>query len=70
VLLEVAGEVRLVVEADGGGHVGGCGAFEYEAAGCVDAAADQVGVRAQAELAGEAADQMRDAAVKRGGRRR
>ena len=33
-------------------------------------AADQVGVRAQAELAGEAAHQVRDAAVERGGRPR
>ena len=57
---EVAGEVCLVVEADGGGHVGGRGTPEHEAAGSVDAAADHIGVRAQAELAGEAADQMRD----------
>ena len=64
---EVAGEVRLVVEADGGGHVGGRGALEQEAAGSVDAAADHVGVRAQAELAGEAAYQVRDAAVEGGG---
>ena len=65
---EVAGEVRLIVEADGGGDVGGRGAPEHEAAGSVDAAADHVGMRAQAELAGEAPHQMRDAAVQGGGR--
>ena len=60
---EVAGEVRLVVKANGSGHIGGCGAPEHEAAGSVNAAAGHIGVRAQAELAGEAANQMRDAAV-------
>src|SRR5580693_1255860 len=63
VLFEVAGGVRLVVEADGGGGVGGRGALEQEAAGGVDAAAGYVGVGAQAVLAGEAAYQVRDGAV-------
>jgi hypothetical protein len=66
--LEVTGEVRLVVEADGGGDLGWRCAPEHEAAGGVDAAADHVGVRAQAELAGEAPDQVGDAALERGGR--
>ena len=57
--LEVAGEVRLIVEADGGGDVGERCAAEDEAAGGVDAAADHVRVRAQAELPGEAPHQMR-----------
>jgi hypothetical protein len=52
VLLEVAGEVRLVVEADGGSHLGGPGALEQQAAGRVDPAPDHVGVRAQAVPAG------------------
>jgi hypothetical protein len=37
--LEVASEVRLIVEADGGGDVGRGRAPEHEAAGGVDAAA-------------------------------
>jgi mannose-6-phosphate isomerase-like protein (cupin superfamily) len=64
---EVAGEVGLVVEADGGGRVSGRGALEQEAAGGVDAASGYVGVGAQAELAGEAAHQVRDGAVQGGG---
>lgn len=67
-LFEVAGEVCLVVEADGGGRVGGRGALEQEAAGGVDAPAGYVGVGAEAVLAGEAAYQVRDGAVQGGGR--
>jgi hypothetical protein len=63
VLFEVAGEMCLVVEAGGGGGVGGCGALEQEAAGGVDAAAGYVSVGAEAVLAGEAAYQVRDGAV-------
>src|SRR5580693_6824416 len=64
----MAGEMSLIVEADRGGDVGRSCAAEHEAAGRVDATADHVGVRAQAELAGEAPHQMGDAALERGGR--
>ncbi len=41
----MAGEVRLIVEADGGGHLGGPGALEQQAgvadAGVVDGGAGQ-----------------------------
>ena len=60
--------MRLIVEADGGGDVGRRRAPENEAAGGVDATADHVGMRAQAELAGEAPHQMGDAALEGGGR--
>ena len=66
--LEMAGEMSLVVKADGGGHIGGRSALEQKRPGHVDAAAGQVAVRAEAELAGEAADEVGNAAVERGGR--
>src|ERR1700735_4680499 len=50
------------------GGKGPGGEREQGGASRVDATADHVGVRAQAELAGEAPHQMGDAALERGGR--
>jgi hypothetical protein len=58
---EVPGEVCLVAESDRGGHLHGPGAPEQFPACGVDPAADDIRVRAHAELPGEAADQMRNA---------
>src|SRR5260370_29160342 len=66
--LEVAGEVRLIVEAGRRRRVRGPGAAEQLTAGDFDPAADDVSVRAHAELTGEAADEMGNGAIERRGR--
>lgn len=54
---EVAGEVRLVMEAGGGRNVGDRLSGEEQAAGRVDSAADEVSVGWQAKCRGEAANE-------------
>ena len=63
---EVTGEVGLIAEA-GRRRVRRPGAAEQLPAGDFDPAADDVSVRAHAELAGEAANEMRNRAIERRG---
>src|ERR1035438_3624229 len=65
--LEVAREVRLVIEADRYRHVSGPDAPEQRVAGRLDTPADDVRVGAHAELTSEAADKMRNRTLQRRG---
>ena len=65
VLLEDTGQVRLIVEADHRGYLGGGGTLEQQGACHIDALAGHVRVRAQAEFPGETPDHMRHAPAER-----
>ena len=62
--LEVPGEVGVVIETEAEGHFGGRGALEQQLTAPIDPPAYHIGVGAQAELALDAAHEVRDRASK------
>jgi hypothetical protein len=66
--LEVTREVRLVIETDRYRHVSRPDAAQQRMSGRLDTTADNVCVGAHAELASEAADEMRYRTIEHGGR--
>jgi hypothetical protein len=67
VALEVAGEMRLVVEADVQGDLGWRLAAQEPFAGLFDAGSGDIGVRSDSELPGETADKVGDGPVEQPG---